>query len=453
MMMMMMMRPPRPVRRSAQWAFVVATMAWGWATVGCSPQADDREGGGAVAEDERKPPPDTSSTASASHRLPDPPALPSPPPPSEPLASDVDNAPPDDSDSAERFDDRWLRGPELFVSHRFDPANMPQARPIAAIYQNVLTKSVTARATGELAAMTLDADVTIEPGGLYEVIVQIDRRKHVAAITSPPGSYEAGQVITTDGASGIILSGQAARIDDARLNDELLRQVVRKYRAQYRGVERPLLALDWESAWLNRVTHSDHPGHARAVAEGARALDIAREEWPDAAITFYGCPWGTFQPTDAWYETIAEALSPILSRVDWLAPSLYDKLKDVDSSERALERGRRRYESTLRLACRVARGRPIVPWINHRHYQPGAAFHQQLVEEDEFIDHLRWAWRFSEHGERIDGFVLWYRDRETWEMQRIRPIGAASSVTAEAAIDDIERRRYEWIFAVMQELD
>jgi hypothetical protein len=319
------------------------------------------------------------------------------------------------------------------------------------LYQNVLTTTITAQVRGTLAAFTLDQELVIESGATYQLSVDVRRRDYSAIITSRPGRYAAGASITTDATEDITLNGEPGRIENATLNEDLFRRALRKKRAQFKGTDRPLLALDWESAWLERVTRPDHPAHDAAVQEGARAIDIAREEWPEAAITFYGCPWGSPSPTETWLRDMEASVKPIFDRVDWFAPSIYDKAKDAASSSRALDRADRRQESALRLAGRLAVGRPILPWVTHRFFQPGAGFHSELVEQHEFSDHLRWAWRFNENGERVDGFVFWYRDRDIWQEQRIRPAGSDPQKAPDAALDAIELQYGGWIRDIMAE--
>jgi hypothetical protein len=180
------------------------------------------------------------------------------------------------------------------------------------------------------------------------------------------------------------------------------------------------------------------------VQQGALAIELAQNIWPDAAVSFYGCPWGTGEPTPQWEDEMAAALAPILDRVDWLAPSIYDKYRDEDAPPASVERQRRLHESGLHLAARVAAGRPILPWVRHRYYEVGAPYHNNLIRKYEFLDQLQWAWDFEVHRAPITGFVLWYRDRDMWEEIGTAPPEASGEVV-EDVLDDIEYKYYNWM--------
>jgi hypothetical protein len=347
--------------------------------------------------------------------------------------------------------DDWFQPRSLFISHLFNPDAMRRAEAVDVAYQNVLDPWIDATANGTFRRVRLDVDLTLLPGVLYEILTTQDGYEHELIVVSPPGFYPAGTIIRTDAEDVEPLVNAPVVIEDAQLDVVGLTTWLTRQRDLHVGDETPLVVLDWERSWQNRLLNPSHPGHSAAIAQGILALEIAHLVWPEAAITFYGSPWSSVEPTPEWEDEMAMALWPLVQKMDWLAPSLYDKILDEASTQSAIDRQLRRHESSMRLACRLADGRPILPWVRHRFHQPATSFHNKLIAKPEFLDHLHWAWRFTAYGEFVDGFVLWYRDRDNWENTGIAPPEFNGSITVAELLDETEKRYHGWIQSVLDE--
>lgn len=196
--------------------------------------------------------------------------------------------------------------------------------------------------------------------------------------------------------------------DDGIVEEDALRSAATSYfGANYNGI----IVIDWEGAPMNAL--KSNIGSAAQIAqvqEYVKAIQILKSACPRAKVGIYALPWRQYWNRDAAWRSANDALAPIIDASDAVFPSIYEFYEEgVDQS--ITEQSEKEYvQEVIEESLRLARGKPVYPFVTHRYHPSNARLKNRTVSSVELRRDFVNALNTRYQGARPAGLLWWAAD-------------------------------------------
>lgn len=179
-----------------------------------------------------------------------------------------------------------------------------------------------------------------------------------------------------------------------------------------------VFALDWEHAFgvsggfLKALGGRDGAAKQQAaIAEAITAIRAAKALRPNAKFGFYNCPfngwsYSTLSNPPAWWWAQEQTLAPLVAECDAFFPTIYQYYEiGYSISEAEDEKRMRNYAN---LCLRVAKGKPIYPFVWELYHSSGKwSTSSRVIAPIQIYKHISPFAQTEVNGANIAGLYWW----------------------------------------------
>jgi|GEM_PF-2066181 len=178
-----------------------------------------------------------------------------------------------------------------------------------------------------------------------------------------------------------------------------------------------MIVLDFEGQKMTDLLKTSDEAEAdRIVDHYIGVFKYFKKQRPNATIGYYGYPFRDYWHRNEQWKKKNDRLIPLFAVVDALFPSIYDFYADDIDVKKASDLAyvRENVEETLRLA----EGKPVYPFLWHRYHSSNKKRAKDLIDFQEFEDHVAAVANASYDGHQAKGVVWWSSERFFYNLSR-----------------------------------
>lgn len=168
------------------------------------------------------------------------------------------------------------------------------------------------------------------------------------------------------------------------------------------------LVLDWESGPFKALR--DYPASdSRFKAAETTVLGLMteiRKMRPNLKLSYYTLPFRTWNDWQAANYNAPGKLDNIMSKMDFIAPSLYLLFADEEVGR---ERNMRYMKENLDMAMKYGQkyNKPVYPFLWHRVHFNSPLYGRQIMQKSVFTAYVKYMQSYSYNGTKLKGMYWW----------------------------------------------
>ncbi|WP_162053457.1 T9SS type A sorting domain-containing protein [Pontibacter pamirensis] len=205
--------------------------------------------------------------------------------------------------------------------------------------------------------------------------------------------------IMTEGS--IVYSGDKTNYDPAKVKNFLLKSYPD---ANSSG----MLTLDWESGpyYDLRNYPSTDSRFKAAEAKLIGLVNEVRKHRPNLKLSYYSIPYRFYYDSQNTNWNPSGKYDNLLSKLDFIAPSLYILFADEETSHtKNLEYIRKNLDVALTYGKRL--NKPVIPYVWHKVHAQSKLYGSEIIQKEVYAKYLKYIYNYSYNSYKAKGLYLW----------------------------------------------